>query len=1249
MSAGLVIIAAAHTVTIQGTSQRWQQQKQKQGEAQKEQEQGPTQGQQEQGATGGWQQVATTSSSTAQGQQEQGATGGWQQVATTSSSTAQGQQEQGATQGQQVATTSSSTAQGQQEQRATEGGQQVATTSCGHTAQGQQEQKSQDRARADNEGHMHGSRWEQQQQQQQQQQFPPPPGGGAAAAAAFAAAVTAAAAVDRDRDRQWDRDRDMGAPPPLRACPTPHPTPPYPTPGAMSEEPPAVGSIHRGAVHTVKAFGVFVSIEGYRRHVLVHHSQVSDEVLLTRGDEDELKVKALEYAAPPGQRVWVKILEVSPDQNGPGFRVHGSMRVLDQDSGADLDPTGQAAAAAAAKGGGGGRQSDEPPEVGSCLRGEVKRIEAYGVFVALQGFRKYGLVHASQVANYLEFSAEDGEAERKKALGEVVELGQEVWAKVRGWQQQRAKVVEVGHDDRGPKIGCSMKLVDQSDGTDLDPQNLRYRPRGEGGQGGPGARAPVGASAGEVRGGAVDWGYLATRPDAFGSSGYDLLKDDPEGRGGPGAAGGRGGGYPPPPQQQQQQQQQRQLPPVGRGRGAVVPAWMSRQGPAAPGSAPHRDPGSSDAAAAANLTVEEALRIVQAAAAGKKKHKEKHKKHKKSSKHKHKKSSRKHSRGRSSSSDSRSDHSRMSDASASTRLRERGNQYYGRASATSHANDKASLLHVAKSLYEASLQMASTADEKASTHKNLGAALVQLAGLSSTTAGKRQQLLQSVHHKCQAYVEGPEAHKSEAWLETAWEAISTSVSLLTEQLSVLLQTAPANMGQVLQQLAELHAAVPEVICEWRLYSSRDLLGAVRAVAARLIGPPGAAAAEGRRGLGQLALDFEDDDEVNQLLTLEDELYVMECRACSTQARLQGEQLMQHTLCQRSDRLDRQAAADAAAQQQQQQHSDTARQDRDQTRPAAGAGVGAGDNAGASGGPAWAAPGHWQYRKAKRQHHRASQQGGQQQPAAAHAAPPDPAMDEAAAVSAAAAAAAAAAAEACERDGLLCALDLLKSAALLARERDLQAEAHALSSMGHLYKVCAAILDPALVPPSTAGAAGAGAAAAAGTAAAAAAGADALMSRSAEERSRDAFLRVLLLVDALPNKISLMMEDWYREARDSISEYQASRAASEEQQREAERAPVREALRAELQALYNAASKGWVELIKHCYDKHPPLNPANRLAPDTVFDAGHGKELLRRTILAYHPDKQGGPAVAFSWQVLAEEITKQLTRSYECFK
>lgn len=39
----------------------------------------------------------------------------------------------------------------------------------------------------------------------------------------------------------------------------------------------------------------------------------------------------------------------------------------------------------------------------------------------------------SQVANYLEFSAEDKEDERKRALGEVVAVGDDVWVKVGDW------------------------------------------------------------------------------------------------------------------------------------------------------------------------------------------------------------------------------------------------------------------------------------------------------------------------------------------------------------------------------------------------------------------------------------------------------------------------------------------------------------------------------------------------------------------------------------------------------------------------------------------------------------------------------------------------------------------------------------------------------------------------------------------------------------------------------------------------
>ena len=48
-------------------------------------------------------------------------------------------------------------------------------------------------------------------------------------------------------------------------------------------------------------------------------------------------------------------------------------------------------------GGGGGPQSDEPPKVGSIHDAVVERIQPYGVFVRLAGFRKFGLVHSRQV------------------------------------------------------------------------------------------------------------------------------------------------------------------------------------------------------------------------------------------------------------------------------------------------------------------------------------------------------------------------------------------------------------------------------------------------------------------------------------------------------------------------------------------------------------------------------------------------------------------------------------------------------------------------------------------------------------------------------------------------------------------------------------------------------------------------------------------------------------------------------------
>ena len=51
----------------------------------------------------------------------------------------------------------------------------------------------------------------------------------------------------------------------------------------------------RAKVQSIRPFGVFVALQGYRRHGMVHSSQVSNELSLTREDEDDAKVKAMEF------------------------------------------------------------------------------------------------------------------------------------------------------------------------------------------------------------------------------------------------------------------------------------------------------------------------------------------------------------------------------------------------------------------------------------------------------------------------------------------------------------------------------------------------------------------------------------------------------------------------------------------------------------------------------------------------------------------------------------------------------------------------------------------------------------------------------------------------------------------------------------------------------------------------------------------------------------------------------------------
>ena len=378
----------------------------------------------------------------------------------------------------------------------------------------------------------------------------------------------------------------MNPPPPPPRAGTHHHNPPPPRGG--DPNPPAVTSITRGVVSSVRPFGIFVRPVGKARDGLVHCTQVSDELAFAREDSDDAKVMAMEYFFPRGAEVWVKVLDVRVEGTTGGYadpneragaragatrrgrenappKVSLSMKLVDQETGEDLDP-GHAACFggdAFARGGGGkGRDSGDgdvtPPALHSIARATVRAVKPYGVFVRPEGKARDALVPSHQVSEHLRFDKEDDDAARLAGLEGVVTAGDAVFVKI-------VEIRDDAHDaTKPPRVTASMKLCDQSTGEDLDPEASRYRPSGDRGADGDGAARDrrVGAGAGERvrKSGVIDWGHHAgdvkqMRMPGEGEGGagarYDLLEDDPEADGEMRGArfDGRGpeGRAPPPP------------------------------------------------------------------------------------------------------------------------------------------------------------------------------------------------------------------------------------------------------------------------------------------------------------------------------------------------------------------------------------------------------------------------------------------------------------------------------------------------------------------------------------------------------------------------------------------------------------------------------------------------------------------------------------------------------------------------------
>ncbi|CAL1548141.1 unnamed protein product [Lymnaea stagnalis] len=95
-------------------------------------------------------------------------------------------------------------------------------------------------------------------------------------------------------------------------------------------------------------------------------------------------------------------------------------------------------------------ESSGIPKLFHIFHGEVASLQAYGAFIKIPGCRKQGLVHKSQMSNG-----------RVDDPSEMLAKGEKVYCKV------------ISMEGDGEKISLSMKVVNQSSGKDLDPNNVQ--------------------------------------------------------------------------------------------------------------------------------------------------------------------------------------------------------------------------------------------------------------------------------------------------------------------------------------------------------------------------------------------------------------------------------------------------------------------------------------------------------------------------------------------------------------------------------------------------------------------------------------------------------------------------------------------------------------------------------------------------------------------------------------------------------
>eukprot|EP00898_Chlorokybus_atmophyticus_P004969 jgi/Chlat1/5473/Chrsp36S05454 len=189
------------------------------------------------------------------------------------------------------------------------------------------------------------------------------------------------------------------------------------------------------------------------------------------------------------------------------------------------------------------------------------------------------------------------------------------------------------------------------------------------------------------------------------------------------------------------------------------------------------------------------------------------------------------------------------------------------------------------------------------------------------------------------------------------------------------------------------------------------------------------------------------------------------------------------------------------------------------------------------------------------------------------------------------------------DMLWQAIDKYKEASLLTREHDVENEAIALSRLGRVFMKVLKL----------------------------------------EERGNKYCVQAIQLAHAQQPR-NLCDQAWLVECTELTKEYRQRKLAHEAEEQAKQRAPILEELQAVLDVIRAKSQESGVALLRHIYQVHSPKNTNQKigsLEPESM------KKTMQSAIIHYHPDKN--LAFGKQWEVLCEEITKELTGKYEYLK